>query len=130
MKERTIQLGGETLNKGSTVVVFTSHGREEHEVVKIGTSRIYLMRHNREEPFDIATRQHVGSTVGRIPHFRTRTEVVAADRRRDLMIRLRKLGIQSVDGALRDLKQYPDEALEEVIAVLSRHRNTGAAEEG
>lgn len=124
MKERTVQLGGETLSKGMTVVVLQGRKRSEQEITKIGTKRIYLKRYGREEAFGIEDRKQVGCVAGYIPRFCTHTEVAAIDRRRDLMLNLRQLGLQSVDGALRDLPQYPDEALEEVIGILSKYQNT------
>jgi hypothetical protein len=124
VKERTVQLGGETLGKGSTVVVFTGRGHEEHEVTRVGTKRIYLVQYGREDPFSLESRTQIGSTAGYVPYFKTHTEVAAMRRRQELMLKLREYGLQSVDGSLRDLSQYPEEALEEVLAVLSKHRNS------
>lgn len=125
MKSRTIQLGGEILKPGDTVVVFTaSGGRSERPITRIGTKRLYVDGYGTEVAFEIDTRKEVGYVAGYIPHFRTHKEVAAMDRRRDLVLKLREFGLQPVDGALGDLAQHSDEALEDVLAVLSKHRNS------
>lgn len=125
MRERTIQLGGETLRPGDTVVVFmASGGRAERPITKIGTKRVYVDGYGSEVAFEIDTRKEVGCVAGYIPHFRTHTEVAAMDRRRSLVLKLREFGLQPVDGALGTLGQHSDEALEEVLAVLAKHCNS------
>lgn len=124
-KERTVEVGGEILRVGDRVVVYTGRERQDREIAKIGTKLIYLIQYGREEPFDIATRRRTAAS-GYVPQFRTRTEAAAMDRRRDLLLQLRGLGLQPVEGPLSDLTGYPDRALEEVIGVLAEYSTSGA----
>lgn len=125
MKDRTIRLGGETLKPGDAVVVFTaSGGRSERPITRIGTKHLYADGYGSEVAFEIDTRKEVEYVAGYIPHFRTHREVAAMDRRRDLVLKLREFGLQPLDSALGNLEQYSDEALEEVLSVLSKHHNS------
>lgn len=124
VKERSLRIGGEVLARGSKVVVFLGAIGEEREVTRVGTTWLHLARDGRDEPFDIKNRRLRGVLADYIPHFKTLAEVAALERRRDLILQLRKLGFMPVGGALDNPKQYPDEALEEVIDILSRYHNT------
>lgn len=125
--ERRLQLGGESLARGSKVIVFLGGFGEERSVTRVGTKWVHLAKHGGEgeEEFSIENRRLRGITADYIPHFKTLTEVAAMKRRRDLLLQLRQLGLQPTGGALHNPKQYPDEALERVIEILSEYENTG-----
>lgn len=123
-KERTVEIGGETLATGDTVVVYTGRSTLDVEILRIGTKRIYLSVRGRETPFSLETRKDCENGHGYVPYFRTRTEVKQRLKRNTLVTKLRDLGIQDASG--NDLEDYPDEALEEIIAVLGKYRSAKA----
>lgn len=125
MAERTVEVGGEVLKVGDTVIVREWRGSEEREIVRIGVKNLYLKKHgNEEEAFNIATRKSLTNRTGTGAAFRTRTEVARMEKRDGLILRLHELGLQPVEGSRKPLDRYDDEALERVIAVLSEYENS------
>lgn len=127
MGKRTLRIGGEVLTESSTVLVKTRQGRVEHTVVKIGTKLIYLKAYGREVAYNIETRKQHNWAAGVAPYFMTHAEAEAADRRQDLVLRLRKLGLQSTEGMFHDLGQYSDEALRKIVEVLEADVNKASS---
>lgn len=123
-RERTVEIGGEILKVGGTVKVYTGRSSLDAEILRIGTKRIYLKLHGRETPFSLETRKDCENDYGYAPYFRTHTEVKQRLKRNTLLTELRDLGIQDASG--NDLEDYPDEALEEIIAVLRKYRSAKA----
>src|SRR5688572_8622666 len=120
-RERTVEVGGEILKVGGTVKVYTARAPRDAEILRIGTKRIYLKLNGRETPFSLETRKDCENDRGSAPYFRTHTEVARSLKRNTLLMELRDLGIQGTQGA--SPKGYPDEALEEMVAVLRKYRN-------
>lgn len=122
-----MEIGGETLHVGSTVVVDRGQSREVREITKIGTKNLYVKNGPREDAYEIATRRKLGHSTGAGSRFRTNSEVAAADHRMKLVARLNVLGVRPTDQFVgrKSLRDYPDEALEEVISILSRYANFG-----
>lgn len=125
---KSIELGGEILTVGSTVIVYGGGrrgvGKEELPITKIGTKYIHIKRHGSDAPFDVETRRDAKNTNGYVGHFKTHTEVARIEKRRDLIRRLHDLGLQPTQGSSAALDQYDDATLEEVIAILSQKVNS------
>lgn len=126
MKDRTVELGGETLRAGKTVVVYERGTSEAREIARIGTANVHLKRGSREEAFRIKDRHKVEPSNGTGSFFRTHTEVARTEKRQALIARLRELGLRSTDSfGSEALERYPDGVLEKVIAVLIENTNSG-----
>lgn len=123
VKEREIEVGGEILRTGSKVVVYDGREYDDCGVTRIGTRRIYIEVRGRESAFSIESRVDTEKNYGYTRYFRTKTEVAAVKKRERLIGRLFDLGLQPtrVDGK-GSLRHYPDEALEQIIAVLDAHK--------
>lgn len=123
MTGRTFSTGGEVLGVGDTVIVFNGRSQRECPITKIGTQRITIDVQGREVPFNGDSRQDCESRSGYVRYFRTKTEV-AGQQERDLLVgTLHDLGVQGRNpGTGKDgLRQYPNEVLEAVIAILRGH---------
>lgn len=128
MAERSIEIGGEVLKVGDTVVIRGLGRRgdvsDEALITKIGTKYIHLRSNGRETQFSIETRQDAVNTRGVPASFRTRTEVAQIEKRQSLVLRLYELGFQPTDKFRNAFGRYDDEVLERVIAVLSENENS------
>lgn len=122
MAERTVEVGGEIIGPGSFVIVFDANSQRRRKVASVGTKRIQIeVSGVNPTPFSIEDRHNKD---GAYPSwFKTETEVAAELRHVTLKSRLRDLGIQAKVGGYGtdSLDAYPDDVLEQVIAVLEPH---------
>lgn len=125
-KERVIEVGGETLKAGDTVIVYNGRSSREAPITRIGTRRIFLKVHGREAPFSIESRKDCVNTAGYTPYFRTRTEEAAGLKRQTLMTRLNELGLGAHSSDDWLLSRYPDGVLEKMISILEEYQESGS----
>jgi hypothetical protein len=121
----TVEVGGEVLSVGDTVIVEKGRDRVECPITSIGNKYIHVKMHNRALRFRIGDQSVADNRRGVPARFYTHTEVARAKKRRDLILRLHALGFKPVEGSLSSASQYDDETLERVIAVLSESVNSG-----
>ncbi len=106
---------------GQTVVLFAGgrrSGAEQHEVVKVGRSLVYIKLWGRERGFrmeDGRDSQHTSSTPGAAMYIRTLEQVAEREERINIVGRLKALGVES--SGYGDFK-YSNETLLKVIAIL------------
>lgn len=118
MVERVLKVGDEILWVGDTVVVRRGGESQECPIMKIGTKLVHLDIDGLVTPFNQGTREMHGRSWGYVPHFCTHAETRVREGRVALEKELRELGLE----AAREFREYPNEAVREVIAVLRKYR--------